>query len=64
MVNGDVNKKRDDWDFEFKTNGDKLKIDTKEMLLAISLHLEMVTNYTLEKYTDNCIRSKNLRFNI
>ena len=29
--NGDVNRKNDDWGFEFKTNGDKLKIDTKEI---------------------------------
>lgn len=51
--NGVTNKKSDDWGFEFKTNGDKLKIDTKEMALNNKFILENGTEYSFEKYTDN-----------
>ena len=56
--NGDANKKSDDWGFEFKTNGDKLKIDTKEIAIGDKLTLGNGTEYTLQKYTDNSLGQK------
>lgn len=59
-VKGDevTNKKSGDWGFEFKTNGDKLKIDTKEVALNNKFTLENGMEYTLEKYTDNSMGQK------
>lgn len=56
--NGVTNKKSDDWGFEFKTNGDKLKIDTKEIAINKKVTLENGTEFTLEKYTDNSMGQK------
>lgn len=56
--NGETNKKSDDWGFEFKTNGDKLKIDTREIALNKKFTLGNGTEYTLEKYTDNSMGQK------
>ncbi len=56
--NGVTNKKSDDWGFEFKTNGDKLKIDTKEIALNKKITLENGTEFILEKYTDNSMGQK------
>lgn len=56
--NGVTNKKSDDWGFEFKTNGDKLKIDTKEVALNNKFTLENGTEYSFEKYTDNSMGQK------
>ncbi len=50
--------KRGSWDFEFKTNGDALKIDTKEMLLNNKFTLENGQNFTLQKYADNALGQK------
>ena len=57
-ANGDVNKKSDKWGFEFKTNGDQLKIDTKELSLNNKFTLENGTEYTLKKYTSNAVGQK------
>ncbi|MBN1068229.1 DUF4179 domain-containing protein [Clostridium botulinum] len=46
------------WDFEFKTNGDQLRIDTKEIPLNNKFTLENGQEYTLEKYTDNSLGQK------
>lgn len=46
------------WDFEFKTNGNQLKIDTKEMTLNNKFTLENGKEYTLTKYTGNAIGQK------
>ncbi|NFO05001.1 DUF4179 domain-containing protein [Clostridium botulinum] len=46
------------WNFEFKTNGDQLRIDTKEIPLNNKFTLENGTEYTLEKYTDNSLGEK------
>jgi hypothetical protein len=43
------------WNFEFKTNGKQLKIDTKELLLHNKFTLENGEEYTLKKYTDNAL---------
>ncbi|ODA39560.1 DUF4179 domain-containing protein [Desulfosporosinus sp. BG] len=43
------------WDFEFKTNGSQLKIDTKRMLLNHKFTLENGGEYTLTNYTDNAL---------
>lgn len=56
--NGVTDKKSDDWGFEFKTNGDKLKIDTKEVALNNKFTLENGTEYSFEKYTDNSMGQK------
>lgn len=46
------------WKFEFKTNGDKLKIDTKTVNLDYEFDLENGNKYILEKYTDNALGQK------
>ncbi|NFG63196.1 DUF4179 domain-containing protein [Clostridium sp. CMCC3677] len=46
------------WNFEFKTNGDQLRIDTKEMSLNNKFTLENGNEYILEKYTDNSLGQK------
>lgn len=46
------------WKFEFKTNGDQLKIDTKTINLNYQFELENGNEYTLEKYTDNALGQK------
>ncbi|AOR23796.1 DUF4179 domain-containing protein [Clostridium taeniosporum] len=46
------------WNFEFKTNGDQLKVDTKKILLNNKFTLENGQEYTLEKYTDNSLGQK------
>ncbi len=43
------------WDFEFRTNGNQLKTDTKELLLNHKFTLENGGEYTLTKYTDNSL---------
>ncbi|MHB8126580.1 MAG: DUF4179 domain-containing protein [Desulfitobacteriaceae bacterium] len=43
------------WDFEFKTNGSQLKIDTKGMFLNHKFTLENGGEYTLTNYTDNAL---------
>jgi hypothetical protein len=70
-LNGDLNikircseirlndeKKRGSWNFEFKTNGDQLKIDTRKILLNNKFTLINGEEYTLEKYTDNKLGQK------
>lgn len=56
--NEDSNKKDEDWVFEFKTNGDQLKIDTKEIFIGNKFTLGNGTEYTLQKYTDNSLGQK------
>jgi len=51
-------KNKGSWKFEFKTNGDQLKIDTKEILLSNKFTLENGEEYTLKKYTDNALGQK------
>ena len=46
------------WKFEFKTNGEALKADTKEIALNNKFILENGEIYTLEKYTDNSMGQK------
>lgn len=46
------------WKFEFKTNGDKLKIDTKAVNLDYEFDLENGNKYILEKYTNNALGQK------
>lgn len=46
------------WKFEFKTNGDRLKIDTKTVNLDYEFDLENASKYILEKYTDNALGQK------
>ncbi|WP_238861619.1 DUF4179 domain-containing protein [Clostridium sp. YIM B02569] len=46
------------WKFEFKTNGDKLKIDTKTVNLDYEFDIENGEKYILEKYTDNALGKK------
>ena len=53
LVNGKETK--GSWNFEFKTNGSKLLIDTKEILLNYKITLENGGEYTLRKYTDNSL---------
>lgn len=55
---GNVNKNSDDWGFEFKTNGDQLKIDTKEIALDNKFTLENGTEFSLKKYTSNALGQK------
>lgn len=50
--------KRGSWNFEFKTNEEKLKIDTKEIILDNKFTLENGTEYTLKKYTSNALGQK------
>ena len=47
--------KKGKWVFEFKANGDMLKIDTKEIKLNNSFTLENGEKITLEKYTSNAL---------
>lgn len=49
------NPKRGKWVFEFKANGDALKIDTKEINLNNSFVLENGEKVILEKYTSNAL---------
>ncbi|SFD42667.1 DUF4179 domain-containing protein [Clostridium uliginosum] len=56
--NEDINKKDENWGFEFNTNGDQLKVDTKEIALDNKFTLENGTEYTLQKYTDNSLGQK------
>lgn len=46
------------WVFEFKTNGDELAIDTKEIPLDNNFALENEQKITLEKYTSNNLGQK------
>ena len=46
------------WKFEFNTNGEALKADTKEIALNNKFILENGEIYTLEKYTDNSMGQK------
>ena len=46
------------WKFEFKTNGDRLKIDTKTVNLDYEFEIENGKKYILEKYTDNALGQK------
>ncbi len=46
------------WVFEFKTNGDELALDTKEILLDNTFTLENGQKITLEKYTSNNLGQK------
>ncbi|WP_312891159.1 DUF4179 domain-containing protein [Clostridium thailandense] len=54
---GDIEKKGL-WSFEFKTNGNQLKTDTKEMTLNNKFMLENGKEYTLTKYIDNALSQK------
>ena len=49
------NPQRGKWVFEFKSNGDALKIDTKEIKLNNSFTLENGEKIILEKYTSNAL---------
>ncbi|MCY6369381.1 DUF4179 domain-containing protein [Clostridium ganghwense] len=55
-INGKTKKGR--WVFEFKTNGDELKLDTKEISLNNTFTLENGQNIILEKYTSNNLGQK------
>lgn len=57
MLLSDMQKKGS-WNFEFRTNGNQLKIDTKEILLNYKFALENGEEYTLKKYTDNALGQK------
>ena len=46
------------WKFEFNTNGDQLKIDTKTINLNEKFEIENGNKYILEKYTDNALGQK------
>jgi len=50
--------KKASWNFEFMTNGNQLKIDTKEILLNKKFTLESGEEFILEKYTDNALGQK------
>lgn len=50
--------KKSDLNFEFNTNGNQLRIDTKEIQLNNKFILENGTEFTLEKYTDNSLGQK------
>ena len=54
MINHE-NSQRGKWEFEFKANGDQLKIDTKEINLNNSFTLENGEKIILEKYTSNAL---------
>lgn len=56
LFNGE--EKKGHWNFKFRTNGDALKIDTKEMLLNTKITAENGDTYTVEKYTDNSLGQK------
>ena len=53
MLNGKETK--GSWDFEFKTNGSQLKIDTKGMFLNHKFTLKNGGEYTLTNYMDNAL---------
>ncbi|EKQ51556.1 MULTISPECIES: DUF4179 domain-containing protein [unclassified Clostridium] len=57
-LNPDKAEKMSNLNFEFKTNGDQLRIDTKEITLNNKFTLENGVEYTLEKYTDNSLGQK------
>ncbi|OOM14569.1 DUF4179 domain-containing protein [Clostridium saccharobutylicum] len=46
------------WKFEFTTNGDRLKIDTKTVNFDYEFDIENGEKYILEKYTDNALGQK------
>lgn len=54
MINHE-NPQKGKWVFEFKANGDQLKIDTKEIKLNDSFTLENGEKIILEKYTSNAL---------
>lgn len=54
----DDKEKKGTWSFEFKTNGNQLRIDTKEMVLNNKFILENGKEYTLSKYKDNALGKK------
>lgn len=54
MINYE-NPQRGKWVFEFKANGDALKIDTKEIKLNNSFTLENGEKIILDKYTSNAL---------
>ncbi|WP_027626150.1 DUF4179 domain-containing protein [Clostridium lundense] len=54
----DNKEKKGTWSFEFKTNGDQLKIDTREIALNNKFILENGKEYTLTKYTDSALGQK------
>ena len=56
FVNGKPKSGR--WVFEFKTNGDELALDTKEILLDYTFTLEDGQKIKLEKYTGNHLRQR------
>ena len=47
--NEDINENNNDWSFEFKTNGDQLKVDTKGISLDNKFILENGTEFTFTK---------------
>jgi hypothetical protein len=55
-INGSRNEGQ--WDFEFKTNGDELKSDTREIALHNKITFDNGEEWTLEKYTDNSVGQK------
>lgn len=57
-LNGDEENINGTWKFEFKTNGDKLKIDTKTVNLDYGFELDNGSKYILEKYTGNSLGQK------
>lgn len=50
--------KKGAWSFEFKTNGNQLKIDTKELALNKKITLENGTQIALTRYTSNALGQK------
>ncbi len=56
MINGKITKGR--WVFEFKTNGDELAINTKEISLDNKFTLKNGQEIILEKYTSNNLGQK------
>ena len=56
MINGKTTKGR--WVFEFKTNGDELAINTREISLNNKFTLENGQEITLDKYTSNNLGQK------
>ncbi|MFT8351072.1 DUF4179 domain-containing protein [Clostridium saccharoperbutylacetonicum] len=57
-LNGDEENINGIWKFEFKTNGDKLKIDTKTVKLDYGFEIDNGNKYILEKYTSNALGQK------
>lgn len=51
-------KTRGSWVFKFKTNGEQLKVNTKQILLNKKFSLPNGEKYTLKKYTDNVVGQK------